>query len=101
MNFDQAVKAYQANPVKEELEKQVSALCREMTLNERIYMLSGHTIGQTQVDMIRTGRNYNVRSLKRLQAPRRAAGGLYRRAARRRHGQFHLLPGVHAAGIML
>ena len=64
MNFDQAVKAYQANPVKEELEKQVSALCGEMTLNEKIHMLSGHTIGQTQVDMIKTGRNYNVRSLK-------------------------------------
>ena len=64
MSFDQAVKAYQANPVKEELEKQVNALCGEMTLNEKIYMLSGHTIGQTQVDMIRTGRNYNVRALR-------------------------------------
>ena len=64
MNFAQAVKAYQANPVKEELEQQVIALCGEMTLNEKIHMLSGHTIGQTQVDMIKTGRNYNVRSLK-------------------------------------
>ena len=64
MNFDQAVKAYRSDPSKDNLEKQVSALCGEMTLNEKIHMLSGHTIGQTQVDMIKTGRNYNVRSLK-------------------------------------
>ena len=64
MNFNEAVKATQSDPSKENLEKQVEALCGEMTLNEKIYMLSGHTIGQTQVDMIKTGRNYNVRSLK-------------------------------------
>lgn len=74
MNFDQAVKAYRSDPSKDNLEKQISALCGEMTLNEKIHMLSGHTIGQTQVDMIKTGRNYNVRSLvaggcKRLGVP--------------------------------
>ena len=44
MNFDQAVKAYQVNPVKEELEKQVSALCGEMTLNENVADLGGMTL---------------------------------------------------------
>ena len=64
MNYEQAVKAYQANTTKEELNRQVSALCREMTIKEKIYMLSGHTIGQTQRDMIKTGRNYNVSALR-------------------------------------
>ena len=64
MNYDQAVKAYQVNPTKEELNQQVNALCGEMTLKEKIYMLSGHTIGQTQRDMIKTGRNYNVSALR-------------------------------------
>ena len=64
MNYEQAVKAYQANPTKEELNRQVTALCGEMTQKEKIYMLSGHTIGQTQRDMIKTGRNYNVSALR-------------------------------------
>lgn len=64
MNYDQAVKAYRVNPTKEELNQQVNALCGEMTLKEKIYMLSGHTIGQTQRDMIKTGRNYNVSALR-------------------------------------
>ena len=61
MNFNQAVKNYQSNP--EGLEKQVDALCSEMSVKEKIHMLSGHTIMQTQVDMLKTGRNYNVRAL--------------------------------------
>ena len=64
MNFEQAVKAYQTKPTKDELERQVTALCGEMTLKEKIYMLSGHTIGQTQRDIIKTGRNYNVSALR-------------------------------------
>ena len=64
MNYEQAVKAYQANPTKEELNRQVNALCAEMSLKEKTYMLSGHTIGQTQRDMIKTGRNYNVSALR-------------------------------------
>ena len=62
MVFDQGVKAVQATP--ERLNEVVAALTAEMTLKEKIYMLSGHTIGQTQVDMIRTGRNYNVHALR-------------------------------------
>ena len=64
MNFQDAVTAYQKNPTKATLSAETKALTDEMTLKEKIYMLSGHTIGQTQVDMIRTGRNYNVRALK-------------------------------------
>ena len=64
MNYQTAVKNYQSEPTKENLEQQVQGILSEMTLKEKIYMLSGHTIGQTQVDMIRTGRNYNVRALK-------------------------------------
>ena len=64
MNFQDAVKSYNAEPTREKLSEVTAELCGEMTLNEKIYMLSGHTIGQTQVDMIKTGRNYNVRALK-------------------------------------
>ena len=64
MNFQEAVKSYNAEPTREKLSEVTAELCGEMTLNEKIYMLSGHTIGQTQVDMIKTGRNYNVRALK-------------------------------------
>lgn len=64
MKFNDAVRTYQSDPTKETMEKLVSDLCGEMTLKEKIYMLSGHTIGQTEVDMVRTGRNYNVRALK-------------------------------------
>lgn len=64
MNYEQAVKEYQSNPSKEELNRQAEALCKEMTLKEKIYMLSGHTIGQTQRDLIKTGRNYNVSALR-------------------------------------
>ncbi len=64
MNYQTAVERYQSKPSKENLEEQVSAILSEMTLNEKIYMLSGHTIGQTQADMIKTGRNYNVHALR-------------------------------------
>lgn len=74
MNYQQAVKAYQANPTQEVLHEQVAKLTAEMTLKEKIYMLSGHPIAQIQKDMISTGRNYNVHALpgggcKRLGVP--------------------------------
>ena len=74
MNFEQAVRACQANPTKEELKKQCAALRGEMKLNEKIYMLSGHPLVQVQKDLIKTGRNYNVSALsaggcKRLGVP--------------------------------
>ena len=74
MNYQQAVQAYNSDPTKETLHKQVAALCGEMTLKEKIYMLSGHPLVQIQKDMIKTGRNYNVHALpgggcKRLGVP--------------------------------
>lgn len=74
MNFEQAVKAYKENPSRENLEQQVSLLIGEMTLEEKIHMLSGHCLAQTMVDMVKTGRNYNVHPLsasgcKRLGIP--------------------------------
>lgn len=74
MNFEQAVTAYQADPGRENLEQQVSLLVQEMTLEEKIHMLSGHCLMQTMRDMVKTGRNYNVHPLsasgcKRLGIP--------------------------------
>lgn len=74
MNYQQAVNAYKANPTQEVLHQQVAKLTDEMTLKEKIYMLSGHPIAQIQKDMITTGRNYNVHALpgggcKRLGVP--------------------------------
>lgn len=64
MDFSTAVKQYQKDPTTENLNRHIEALVEEMTLKEKIYMLSGHTIGQTQADMIKTGRNYNVHALR-------------------------------------
>lgn len=74
MDFQKAVKNYQANPTKDNMRKQAATLAAEMSLDEKIYMLSGHPIAQIQVDMIKTGRNYNVHALpaggcKRLGVP--------------------------------
>lgn len=74
MDFQQAVKAYQQNPTKEVLKEVTAAITGEMSLKEKIYMLSGHPLVQMQKDMIKTGRNYNVHALpaggcKRLGVP--------------------------------
>ena len=74
MNYQQAIKVYQSNPTKEVLHEQVKKLTDEMTLKEKMYMLSGHLTAQFQIDMIQTGRNYNVHALpaggcKRLGVP--------------------------------
>lgn len=63
MNFPEARARYLANPTKEVLHETAEELAKELTLSEKIYLLSGHTIWQTQKDMIRTGRNYNVHAL--------------------------------------
>lgn len=63
MNYQQAAAAYQANPTKEVLHEQVERLTAELTLKEKIYMLSGQLTLQFQKDMITTGRNYNVHAL--------------------------------------
>lgn len=74
MDYQQAVKAYRASPTREVLHEQVKRLTGEMTLKEKIYMLSGHLTAQLQIDLIKTGRNYNVHALpaggcKRLGVP--------------------------------
>lgn len=74
MNYQEAVKAYQAEPTKEILHVQVQKLVAEMTLKEKIYMLSGHISAQTSIDWLQTGRSYNVHALpaggcKRLGIP--------------------------------
>ena len=74
MNYESAVAAYQQSPDEATLERQVEGLCGEMTLKEKIFMLSGHPLAQIQKDMIKTGRNYNVHALpgggcKRLGVP--------------------------------
>ena len=74
MNYQQAVAAYRQEPTKDVLHAQVRQLTDEMTLKEKIYMLSGHLTAQFQIDMIQTGRNYNVHALpaggcKRLGVP--------------------------------
>lgn len=74
MSYQDAVKAYRANPTKEVLNDQIQKLVSQMTLKEKIYMLSGHLGMQMQKDLIQTGRNYNVHSLagggcKRLGIP--------------------------------
>ena len=61
--YQEAAKQYRENPTPEVLEEQVQALVAEMSLKEKIYMLSGHTIAQTQRDLIKTSRAYNVSAL--------------------------------------
>lgn len=74
MNFAEAVSNYQKKMTKENARAQAESLTSEMSLKEKIYMLSGHPIAQIQKDMIKTGRNYNVHALpaggcKRLGVP--------------------------------
>lgn len=74
MNFQEAVREYQANPTKENLAKQTTALTGEMTLDEKIYMIAGHGVWPTIKDYIKTQRYYNVHALpaggcKRLGVP--------------------------------
>lgn len=74
MYFQEAVNNYQGNPCKENLRKQTEALLQEMSLDEKIYMLSGHGAMQSIIDYLKTKRFYNVRALpaggcKRLGIP--------------------------------
>lgn len=74
MNYKEAVQNYRKKPTDDELHRQAANLTLEMSLKEKIFMLSGHPLAQIQKDMIRTGRNYNVHALpgggcKRLGVP--------------------------------
>ena len=62
MDFQQAVRNYQADPAG--WRTQAQNLRKEMTLKEKIYMISGHALKQTFVDIVKTkGRFYNVHAL--------------------------------------
>lgn len=61
--YDLAVKSIEGDNGDEGLEEAVGGLLAQMTLDEKIHMLSGHTIPQTMRDMLLTGRNYNVHAL--------------------------------------
>ncbi|MBR4470527.1 MAG: glycoside hydrolase family 3 C-terminal domain-containing protein [Erysipelotrichaceae bacterium] len=74
MNYQDAVKAYYSDPRPEILKDVIGKLVDQMSLKEKIYMLSGHIGLQMQKDLITTGRNYNVHALagggcKRLGIP--------------------------------
>jgi beta-glucosidase len=60
MNFNDAVKKYYANPSKENLKECVQGILSEMTVKEKIKMLSGHAMKATIVNFIKSGRIYNA-----------------------------------------
>ena len=63
MNYREAAEKYQKTEDEGKREEILRSLRREMTLKEKIYMLSGHPLAQLQKDLIRTGRVYNVHAL--------------------------------------
>lgn len=62
--YDMAVKALGKNPSQEAVQLQARSLREQMTLGEKIHFLSGHTIGQSNRDIIKTRRSYNVTPLQ-------------------------------------
>lgn len=64
MEFNQILEIFKKDNDENTLDENVNAIVSEMTLKEKVYMLSGHTLWQTQRDMIKTKRNYNVSALK-------------------------------------
>ena len=75
MNYSEAVKRYQENPTGETLHKVSKQLCGEMTLKEKLKMLSGRHFAQRNgYDLITKGKMYNHRpclagGVKRLGIP--------------------------------
>lgn len=75
MNYSEAVKRYQQNPTGETLHKVSKQLCGEMTLKEKLKMLSGRHFAQRNgYDLITKGKMYNHRpclagGVKRLGIP--------------------------------
>ena len=59
MDFQEAVRYYEAHPDKRSLNAAAAALCREMTLHERLHMLRGHALGTTAKTFLTKGRYYN------------------------------------------
>lgn len=59
MVFQDAVRMYEERPDKKTLDEAARALCREMTLHERLHMLRGHALGTTAKTFLTKGRYYN------------------------------------------
>lgn len=63
MDYREAAAQYQKTEDENRREEILQSLRKQMSLKEKIYMLSGHPIAQIQRDLIKTGRNYNVHAL--------------------------------------
>ncbi len=60
MNYSEAVSIYGQNPTKETLSDVTAKLCGEMTLKEKLRMLSGHAMGATVKNYLTMRRIYNA-----------------------------------------
>ncbi len=60
MNYAEAVGLYRQNPTKETLSDITAKLCGEMTLVEKLYMLSGHAMETTVKNYLTMQRIYNA-----------------------------------------
>ena len=59
LDFQQAVKIYQADPTPQTLRRAASLLREEMTVSEKLYTLKGHALGTTAKNFLTKGRYYN------------------------------------------
>ena len=75
MNYNDAVAVYQKSPTSETLKEVCKQLCSEMTLREKLKMLSGRQFAMRNCyDLLTKGRKYNYRpciagGIKRLEIP--------------------------------
>lgn len=75
MNFNKAVKEYQGNPTKEKLHEVSAELTKELSIKEKLRMISGRQFLLTNgYDLITKGQKYNYRpclagGIKRLGIP--------------------------------
>ena len=75
MNYNDAVAVYQKSPTSETLKEVCKQLCSEMTLREKLKMLSGRQFAMRNCyDLLTKGRKYNSRpciagGIKRLEIP--------------------------------
>lgn len=62
MNYNDAVAVYQKSPTSETLKEVCKQLCSEMTLREKLKMLSGRQFAMRNCyDLLTKGRKYNYR----------------------------------------
>ena len=61
MNYNEAVSLYQKSPTSETLKEVCRQLCSELTLREKLKMLSGRQFAQRNCyDLITKGKKYNL-----------------------------------------